>query len=236
MIDRLGLHNVIVKTKEIKEEEQQEVRKKSLGVSPRDGEAIRQAVAGVEMVLPARRSRSAGRSARRGPRATRRYRRLAQQPDVAAVPIREGRFFDAAEESGHAQVARDRRERAARSVRLRFRRSASGSRSTSSGSRSSALLAPEASATRPAGDAGRLDRERDLDPGDDGDAEVRPRSSGGAARRADRAARAGRLAPGRGGADRRAPRPPARRRDDYELVVPKRCSNRAGGRSGSSTS
>ncbi|HEY0788720.1 MAG TPA: ABC transporter permease, partial [Thermoanaerobaculia bacterium] len=28
MIDRLGLHNVIVKTKEIKEEEKQEVRKK----------------------------------------------------------------------------------------------------------------------------------------------------------------------------------------------------------------
>src|SRR5262249_2995382 len=51
-IGRLGLRNVIVKAKVIKPEDRQELRKKSLGVSLRDGEAISEAVPNVEMVLP----------------------------------------------------------------------------------------------------------------------------------------------------------------------------------------
>ena len=39
-IGRLGLRNVIVRAKEVKPEDRQELRKKSLGVSLRDGEAI----------------------------------------------------------------------------------------------------------------------------------------------------------------------------------------------------
>jgi putative ABC transport system permease protein len=105
MIDRLGLRNVIVKTKEIKEEERQEVRKKSLGVSPRDGEAIRQAVAGVEMVLPRVEVKSWKIRAEGTKSGAKVIGVSHRQPDVAAVPIREGRFFDGAEESGHAQVA-----------------------------------------------------------------------------------------------------------------------------------
>ena len=51
-IGRLGLQNVIVKAKEMKPEDRQELRKKSLGVSLRDGEAIAEAVPNVERVLP----------------------------------------------------------------------------------------------------------------------------------------------------------------------------------------
>src|SRR5256885_10304476 len=51
-IGRLGLRNVIVRAKTVKPEERAELRKKSLGVSLRDGEAINEAVPGVEMVVP----------------------------------------------------------------------------------------------------------------------------------------------------------------------------------------
>src|SRR3954465_8542427 len=50
-LGRLGLRNVIVKAKAVKPEDRQELRKKSLGVSLRDGEAIAEAVPNVEMVL-----------------------------------------------------------------------------------------------------------------------------------------------------------------------------------------
>src|SRR5512133_1829620 len=51
-IGRLGLRNVIVRAKNIKPEDRQELRKKSLGVSLRDGEAIVEAIPNVERVLP----------------------------------------------------------------------------------------------------------------------------------------------------------------------------------------
>src|SRR5687768_17882311 len=51
-IGRLGLRNVIVQAKEIKPDDRQEIRKKSLGVSLRDGEAISEAVPNIERVVP----------------------------------------------------------------------------------------------------------------------------------------------------------------------------------------
>src|SRR4051812_23190801 len=52
IIDKLGVDNVIVRAKELKPDELAEVRKKSLGVSLRDVEAIREAVPGIKLVLP----------------------------------------------------------------------------------------------------------------------------------------------------------------------------------------
>src|SRR2546423_14416350 len=49
---RLGLRNVIVRAKVVKPEDRQELRKKSLGVSLRDAEAIQEAVPNVTIVLP----------------------------------------------------------------------------------------------------------------------------------------------------------------------------------------
>ncbi len=103
-IGRLGLRNVIVKTKDVKPEERQELRKKSLGVSLRDGEAILEAVPNVERVLP-RVEVKPYKIMAPGAKAkgkvfgvSWRYR------DIADVGLAEGRFFDQRDESEHAQV------------------------------------------------------------------------------------------------------------------------------------
>jgi putative ABC transport system permease protein len=104
-IGRLGLRNVIVRAKEVKPEDRQELRKKSLGVSLRDGEAIMEAVPNVERVLP-RVEVKPYKIIAPGAKAkgkvfgvSWRYR------DVADVGLAQGRFFDARDEREHAQVA-----------------------------------------------------------------------------------------------------------------------------------
>ena len=52
LIDRLGVRNVLVRARELKQDEATEVRKKSPGVAPRDVAAIVEAVAGVELAVP----------------------------------------------------------------------------------------------------------------------------------------------------------------------------------------
>src|SRR2546422_4661098 len=52
IIDRMGVRNVVVRARTLKPDELAEVRKKSLGISLRDVEAIREAVPGVRLVLP----------------------------------------------------------------------------------------------------------------------------------------------------------------------------------------
>src|SRR6188768_1517848 len=52
LIDRMGLRNVVVRAKEQKPDELEEIRKKSIGVSLRDVEAIREAVTGAARVVP----------------------------------------------------------------------------------------------------------------------------------------------------------------------------------------
>src|SRR5262249_13193398 len=52
LIDRMGLRNVGVRAKDVDDEHRDEVRKKSIGVSLRDADAIREAVSGVMRVLP----------------------------------------------------------------------------------------------------------------------------------------------------------------------------------------
>ena len=104
-IGRLGLRNVIVRAKTVKPEDRQDLRKKSLGVSLRDGEAILEAVPNIERVLPrvevkpykiiAAGAKTKGKVLG----VSWRYR------EVADVGLAEGRFFDARDEYEHAQVA-----------------------------------------------------------------------------------------------------------------------------------
>jgi putative ABC transport system permease protein len=97
-IGRLGLRNV-------KPEERQELRKKSLGVSVRDGEAIAEAVPNVEMVLPRVEVKAYKILA---PNAKTKGKVLgvsARYPKVASVALAEGRMFDARDEAEYAQVA-----------------------------------------------------------------------------------------------------------------------------------
>ncbi|HYU25225.1 MAG TPA: ABC transporter permease, partial [Thermoanaerobaculia bacterium] len=103
-IGRLGLQNVLVKAKEVKPEDRQELRKKSLGVSLRDGEAIAEAVPNVEGVLP-RVEVKAYKILATGGKAKGKVLGLsADYAAVADVPVAEGRYFDRRDEGEHAQV------------------------------------------------------------------------------------------------------------------------------------
>src|SRR3990170_8296990 len=103
-IGRLGLRNVIVKAKEVKPDDRQEIRKKSLGVSLRDGEAIMEAVPNIERVLPRVEVKPykimtlGAKTKGKVMGVSSRYR------EVADVRLDAGRFFDVQDEREHAQV------------------------------------------------------------------------------------------------------------------------------------
>ena len=105
MIERLGLRNVLVRAKELKADDLAEVRKKSPGLAPRDVSAIADGVPGVEVVVPritvdATKVRStAGRAEAQV------YGVSWRHAELFSLRLDEGRFFDAADERSHAQVA-----------------------------------------------------------------------------------------------------------------------------------
>jgi len=104
-IERLGLRNVLVRAKTLKDDEAQEVRQKSLGVSQRDAAAIAEAVPGVEVVLPRIRvdpykvlsasGKSDGDAA---------YGVSPRHRELAHLTVAEGRFLDELDDATHAQV------------------------------------------------------------------------------------------------------------------------------------
>jgi putative ABC transport system permease protein len=104
-IERLGLRNVLVRAKAFKDEELQEIRQTSLGVSQRDAAAIAEAVPGVELVAPRIRIdpykvlSPAGKAD-----GTAVYGVTPRHYDLAHLTLAEGRFLDAIDESTHAQV------------------------------------------------------------------------------------------------------------------------------------
>src|SRR2546425_1520437 len=104
LIDTMGVRNIIVKAKEFKENEQMEIRKKSLGLSPRDADAIAEAVPGVTRVarkVILQTYKVLSPTGRSKPRA------LGVSADYSAMmnlALEEGRFFDAEDEESFAQV------------------------------------------------------------------------------------------------------------------------------------
>ena len=103
-IGRLGLRNVIVKAKDVKPEERQELRKKSLGVSLRDAEAILEAVPNVERVLPRIEVKPYQIMAPGAKTKGKVFGVSWRYREVADVGLSHGRFFDARDEHEHAQV------------------------------------------------------------------------------------------------------------------------------------
>ncbi|HEV7506636.1 MAG TPA: ABC transporter permease [Thermoanaerobaculia bacterium] len=105
-IERLGLRNVLVRAKTLKDDEAQEIRQKSLGVSQRDATAIAEAVPGVELVAPRIRvdpykvlsatGKSDGAAA---------YGVDPRHRELAHLVMAEGRFLDEMDDATHAQVA-----------------------------------------------------------------------------------------------------------------------------------
>src|SRR5687768_11314455 len=104
-IGKLGLRNVIVRAKQVKPEERAELRKKSLGVSLRDAEAIVEAVPNVERVLPKVEVKPYKIMSPSGKTKGKVFGISSLYRDVATVKLAEGRFFDARDEREHAQVA-----------------------------------------------------------------------------------------------------------------------------------
>jgi putative ABC transport system permease protein len=104
-IDAMGLRNVIVRAKDPEREtERQEVRRKSVGLAPRDAAAISEAVPGVERVVAKvevetwKVLSATGRAKPRVVGVSHDYPRL--QP----LALAEGRFFDVRDEEAFAQV------------------------------------------------------------------------------------------------------------------------------------
>ena len=104
-IGRLGLRNVIVRAKTVKPEERAELRKKSLGVSLRDGEAISEAVPRVQMVLPRVEVKPYKIIAPGAKTKGKVFGVSWRSNEVTAIKLAEGRFIDAKDEREHAQVA-----------------------------------------------------------------------------------------------------------------------------------
>ncbi|MFY9826086.1 MAG: ABC transporter permease [Thermoanaerobaculia bacterium] len=105
-IERLGLRNVLVRAKTLKDDEAQEIRQKSLGVSQRDAAAIAEAVPGVELVAPRIRIdpykvlSATGKSDD-----TAAYGVGPRHRELAHLGLAEGRFLDEMDGATHAQVA-----------------------------------------------------------------------------------------------------------------------------------
>jgi putative ABC transport system permease protein len=104
MIERLGLRNVLLKAKELKKEDLQEVRKKSPGVSLRDGEAIAEALSEVEFVAPVVRIEPYKVMAAGGATKAQVYGVSFRQGFLFGLKLAEGRFLDARDEKESAQV------------------------------------------------------------------------------------------------------------------------------------
>ena len=104
LIDKLGVRNVVVRTKEFKPDELAEVRKKSLGLSPRDVEAIKEAVPGAELVAPRLQLDAYKVLSRYGKTEAKVYGVSHLHAKLTSLPVDEGRFLDARDDETHAQV------------------------------------------------------------------------------------------------------------------------------------
>ncbi len=104
MIERLGVHNVLVRAREMKQEELQEVRQKSLGVSFRDAAAIADAVPGVARVAPRIRVEPYKVLSASGKAKATVYGVGPDHAELSSLTVQEGRFLDPLDERSHAQV------------------------------------------------------------------------------------------------------------------------------------
>jgi putative ABC transport system permease protein len=104
MIERLGVNNVLLRSKDVPASERAEARKKSMGLSPRDVAAIREAVPNVALVSPKARI-DAYKVIADGYKAQAKIWGVSHRhPETARITLDEGRFFDQLDEQSHAQV------------------------------------------------------------------------------------------------------------------------------------
>jgi len=100
----MGVDNVLVRAKSMKDDDLKEIRKKSLGVSPRDAQAIVEAVPGVELASP-RVEVEAYRIIAAGTRTEAKvYGVSHDQAELGRLPLKGGRMLDGRDEADHAQA------------------------------------------------------------------------------------------------------------------------------------
>ncbi len=104
LIDKLGTRNVVLRAKQYKPDELQELRKKSIGLSQRDIEAIDEAVPGVSFATP-RVEIDPYKVLAAGAKTTAQVYGVGERHrEVTAFALAEGRFFEKADLTRHAQV------------------------------------------------------------------------------------------------------------------------------------
>lgn len=103
-IDRMGLRNVLVRDVDLADDELNEIRRKSLGVSLRDASVIRDGIPGVELVVP-RVEVDSYKIIAPGSRTRATVLGVSwHHADLSVLEIGEGRFLDLLDEERHAQV------------------------------------------------------------------------------------------------------------------------------------
>jgi putative ABC transport system permease protein len=104
LVERLGLQNVLVRARPLKDDEAKEIRAKSPGVSPRDATAIAEAVPGVEVAAPTVKIEPYRVLSAAGKTAATAYGVSYRHAALAHLILAEGRFLDPLDERTHAQV------------------------------------------------------------------------------------------------------------------------------------
>ena len=104
-ISRLGLENVVIRDRALEAEALDEARGKSVGLSLRDADAIRQAVPGVELVAPKVEIDAHSVISAHGMAEPGIYGVDANHADLAGLELAEGRYLDWRDLRDHAQVA-----------------------------------------------------------------------------------------------------------------------------------
>jgi len=104
MIERLGVRNVLVRNADLRQEELEEIRETSPGVSPRDATAILDAVPGIEAISMRTTFDPYSIHADGNITSAQVHGVGWRHNDLTALDIVEGRFIDPLDESTHAQV------------------------------------------------------------------------------------------------------------------------------------
>jgi putative ABC transport system permease protein len=105
IIDAMGLRNVVVKDRKIdRDDELQEIRRKSPGLQARDARAIRDAIPGVEQVIPKVEIEAWQVLSPSGKAKPHVIGVSHEYPSLVHLPVGEGRFFDARDDETFAQV------------------------------------------------------------------------------------------------------------------------------------
>jgi len=104
MIRRMGISNLLVRAKEFRPDELQEIRKKSVGVSLRDAAGLEEAVPGVAFTGPRVRVNPWSVRGRGGKSEAKVSGVSFRHPELVALPLADGRFLSRQDEERHAQV------------------------------------------------------------------------------------------------------------------------------------